>query len=321
MNQVLNELSLSASLSNIDDAKRAIIHLQEASHELYKLGFSNHVHITTDFAYREITPGYNIKRLLSLFSHGKENTIKTWLISLLTSLPYTENVCQKIGITHDEYSINNTPCKGLALAAFYGAPALSLDGDNRFIPPHIVLTHSFISDSSGEIKNECCQVGIISQKQDISHHIDIIHSLPLNNPRTGADLLQHIKERFNALIFSTTAEDQLIRLQQGSIILARLSLILQELNRALNESLKNNTPFIPIGFNYTASESNSATQGKKGEKHKFTFNINGITHQRVLCESHMRITDRLRIYFKYNPDIKKVLIGHIGDHLPGKKYG
>lgn len=83
--------------------------------------------------------------------------------------------------------------------------------------------------------------------------------------------------------------------------------------------------FCPKGFKYTPAEGDSATQGKKGQKHTFTFNATGrqggsLTVD-LLCESHMRITGGDRVYFYADTGKETVYVGHIGKHLPGKKFG
>ena len=89
------------------------------------------------------------------------------------------------------------------------------------------------------------------------------------------------------------------------------------------EAIENNTFFAPKGFRYTAAEGKTATQGKNATAHTFTFR--GVDSQgdvyAFLCESHMYITDGLRVYFHADRRRGKVYIGHIGEHLPGKHFG
>lgn len=69
----------------------------------------------------------------------------------------------------------------------------------------------------------------------------------------------------------------------------------------MREAVAHNTLFQAQGFNYTPAESATATQGKKGQQHTFSFTEHDDQGDKstfsLLCESHMRITDGDRVYF------------------------
>jgi len=70
---------------------------------------------------------------------------------------------------------------------------------------------------------------------------------------------------------------------------------------------------------YSAKESANLTDdGRKAR----TFTLNG---KRIFMEQHLKlgrghswVSDReiLRIYFKWMPEEKRIVVGHIGEHLP-----
>ncbi len=326
MDQVFNELSLSASLADEYSARPAILRLKEASDRLTTLGFSRQIRVTHDVAERQISPGRTLRRYLQSPAGGQERTLRQWLLSRFSRAPYVEQLCTEQGITElEEYHIGNERCKGLALAALWGIPALSLSGDERFMPPHTVMTHSFLTEENGELQEEHCRVGIIREETDVRCHETAIQKIlyvPLND---GIHMLAYARQQLDCLAFSATAEEQLEGILEGNPWLPRIHAILQELQRAMQEAIARNTIFNPKGFKYKPTESASATEGKKGQKHTFDFIEYDSQGNRnifsLLCQSHMSITDGDRVYFCPDRNKGKVYIGHVGEHLPTKKYG
>ena len=329
MDQVFNELSLSASLVDVYVAHSAVMDLKKASDKLCQLGFSSQIRVTEDFAIRYISPNCTIRDYLRSPASGQDKTIRQWLLSRFSRAPYVEQLCKEYNISEEleEYKVGEEPCKGLALAGLWRIPALSLSGDPRFVSPAVSVTHIYFADiESGEdLLEDSFQVGIICKECDIDIHAvsiqDILHA-PL---RDGKSLLDYAKQQLTFLAFSTKSEEQLAGLKQGNLWLPRIYAILVELNRAMQESLERKSIFVPQGFKYTPGESESATQGKKGKAHTFVFRNPGMQESSepfsLMCEAHMRISDGDRVYFCPSITQGKVYIGHIGEHLPTKAYG
>lgn len=326
MDQVFNELSLSASLPDDHAAHAALLELKKASDKLKALGFSPQIRVTEDFAVRHVTPGCTIHEYLRRPAGGIEKTLCQLLLKRFSDAPYVEQLCTDAGMTIlEEYVIDEEPCKGLALASLWDIPALSLAGDARFVPPYVTLTRNSLNEADAAVSEEECQVGLICGEEDILHHEEIIKARFYEPTNTGKELLEYAHRRLTHLLFSAVAEDQLEGMLQGHILLPRIRKILEELQRAMREAVKTRQAFSPKGFKYTPAEGDSATQGKKGQKHTFTFNATGrqggsLTVD-LLCESHMRITDGDRVYFYADSGKETVYVGHIGKHLPGKKFG
>lgn len=326
MDQVFNELSLSASLPDDHAAHAALLKLKKASDKLKALGFSPQIRVTEDFAVRHVTPGCTIRDYLKSSAAGKDKTLRQWLLTRFSSAPYVEQLCADAGMTIlEEYVIGKDLCKGLALATLWDIPALSLAGDARFVPPYVTLTRNSLNEADSAVSEEECQVGLICEEEDIPHHEENIKARFYEPTNTGKELLEYAHRRLTHLLFSAVAEDQLEGMLQGHILLPRIRIILEELQRAMQEAVETRQAFSPEGFKYTPTESSTATQGKKGQKHTFTFNATGrqggsLTVD-LLCESHMRITEGDRIYFYADTGKETVYVGHIGKHLPGKKFG
>lgn len=325
MDQVFNELSLSASLPDSHAAQAALLELKKASDKLKSLGFSPQIRVTEDFAVRHVTPGCTIHEYLRRPAGGIEKTLCQLLLKRFSDAPYVEQLCTDAGMTIlDEYVIDEEPCKGLALASLWDIPALSLAGDARFVPPYVTLTRNSLNEAASAVSEEECQVGLICGEEDIPHHEESIKARLYEPTNTGRELLEYAHRRLTHLLFSTIAEDQLRDMPQGHVLLPRIRKILEELQRAMREAVETRN-FCPKGFKYTQAESSTATQGANREKHTFSFantDAQGNTIKRsLLCESHMRITEGDRIYFYADTGKKNVYVGHIGEHLPGKKYG
>lgn len=326
MDQVFNELSLSASQPDQHAAHAALLHLKKASDKLRSLGFSPQIRVSEDFAVRYITSDCTIHDYLNRGGGGEERTLRQLLLKRFSNAPYVEQLCANSGMTiFEEYVIGKEICKGLALAALWNIPALSLDGDPCFAPPSVTLRHNSMHGADAAVSEEECQVGLICREEDISPHAASITARLREQTTTGKELLDYARRRLPCLMFSSEAEKQLMDMPHGYVLLPRIRNILEELQRAMQEAVDTRKPFSPRGFKYTPTEGDTATQGKKGEKHTFIFN----SHEkqgdslpfRLLCESHMRITDGDRIYFAADAGKKSVYVGHVGEHLPGKKFG
>lgn len=325
MDQVFNELSLSASLPDDHTAHAALLELKKASDGLKALGFSPQIRVTEDFAVRHVTPGCTIRDYLKSSAAGKDKTLRQWLLTRFSSAPYVEQLCADAGMTIlEECVIGKDVCKGLALASLWDVPALSLAGDARFIPPYVTLTRNSLNEADAAVSEEECQVGLICREGDIPHHEESIKARFHEPTNTGKELLDYAYRRLTHLLFSAVAEDQLEGMLQGHILLPRIRKILEELQRAMREAVETRN-FCPKGFKYTPAEGDTATQGKKGQEHTFSFadtDAQGNTVTRsLLCESHMRITEGDRVYFYADTGKETVYVGHIGKHLPGKKFG
>lgn len=326
MDQVFNELSLSASLPDSYAARDALLNLKKASEQLTVLGLSRQIRVTEDFAVRLIMPDCTVRDYLKSPASGQDKTLRQWLLSRFSSAPYVEQLCTDLGMTSlEEYSIDEQICKGLALAALWSMPALSLAGDAHFVSPFVTLTYSWLAEASTDIQEEKCRVGIICQEADIQFHEAAIQTLLRGSVNTGEELLNDAQQRLTSLNFSSTAIEQLMAMQRGDPLLPRIRRILEELHYAMLEAVTVKSRFAPKSFKYTPAEGENATQGKKGEKHTFTFveqNAQGPpTKISLLCEAHMRITGSKRIYFYADRSKTTVYIGHIGEHLPGKNVG
>lgn len=326
MDQVFNELSLSASLADSYTAHNALLNLKKASDKLIGLGFSPNIRVTEDFNTRCITPNCTIHDYLRRPVGGQERTLQQLLLRRFTGAPYVEYLCTESEMTIlEDYVMEEEICKGLALAFLWNIPALSLEGDARFVPPFATLTHSSLEKDGEEISKEECQVGIISREDDIVHHEEAIKTVLYEPITTGEELLNYARRWLPRLVFSQVAKEQLMKMQKGYLLLPRIRAILDELQRAIQEAIEEQKPFSPHGFKYTPAESDTATQGKKGQKHTFNFEELDKQGRQVtvskLCEAHMYITDGDRVYFICDLNKEVVYVGHIGAHLPGKKYG
>lgn len=325
MDQVFNELSLSTSLPDNHAAHAALLELKKASDKLKALGFSPQIRVTEDFAVRHVTPGCTIRDYLKSPAAGKDKTLRQWLLMRFSSAPYVEQLCIDAGMTIlEEYVIDEEPCKGLALAFLWDIPALSLAGDTRFVPPHVTLTRNSLNEADSAVFEEECQVGLICGEEDIPHHQKNLEARFYEPTNTGKELLDYARRRLTHLLFSAVAKGQLRDMPQGYLLLPRIRKILEELQRAMQEAVVTRN-FCPKGFKYAPAEGDTATQGKKGQKHTFSFveadkQGNDVEHS-LLCESHMRITSGDRVYFSADTGKETVYVGHIGEHLPGKKFG
>jgi len=320
MDQVFNEISLSSSLDDKHSALTALRDLGKTTIRLEKLGLTRQIRVTSDFETRYLAPDYTIGNYLHSPLGGQDRTVQSLLRSRFSRAPYVEKLCEELGVTVlDDYCIAGESCKGLALASLWEIPALSLKGDIRFSPPSVTITHDFIksdNDNLATIQSETYDVGIVCEENDINFHIDCIVDALQSPLCDGAGILINAPDLLPFLRFSSIAKNQLQNINNRNILFPRIRSILIELNRAMKDVKENHQRFSPQGFKFTPTESESAVTGKNGEKHTFVFDRNLF----VLCDSHMRITGGDRIYFRGEANEGVVYVGHIGRHLPTKKY-
>jgi len=321
MDQVFNEVSLSASLVDNHSALSALHDLGKASINLEKLGFTRQIRVTEDFETRCLAPHYTVGNYLHASLGGVDRTVQSFLKSRFSRAPYVEQLCEDMGVTElDDYHFETEPCKGLALAVLWGVPALSLGGDRRFVPPSVTIVHDTIQyseDNNSFVQSDNCHAGIVCEEADVKFHQKNIFNVLRSPLCDGTGILENAQKLLPCLVFSTVAQDQLAVLNKGNILFPRIRLILIELNRAMEEVKEKHVQFKPQGFKFTPTESESATSGKNGEMHTFTF----MDKKQFLCDSHMRITGGDRVYFHIDSGEGLVYVGHIGKHLPTKKFG
>lgn len=326
MDQIFNELSLSASLPDNYAAYDALLDLKKASDRLHELGLSPNIRVTEDFHTRKITPKHTIHEYLRHRSRGPQKTLQSLLLKRFSGAPYVEQLCQDARMSLlEEYTLGEETCKGLALASHQGIPALSISGDERFRPPFVTLSHSRLKAESNEICAEECPVGIICTENDVQHHKEAIKSALTGPISTGTELLNYARCWLPRLRFSLVAQDQLRNMARNDPRLSRVRSIFEELQSAMQEAVDSQKPFSPKGFRYTPAESDTATQGKNRVKHTFRFveadAAGNPTPIRLLCEAHMWINEGERVYFFSDSPNGTVYVGHVGEHLPGKKFG
>lgn len=320
MDQVCNELSIDAHLQDKYAALQALLSLGKASVALEEYGFSRQIRVSEDFETRSLAAGYTIAQWLNDRLGGQDRTVQSLLRMRVSRAPYVEQLCQEQGVTElDDYHIDGIPCKGLALAALWNIPALSLSGHPLFSDFHVTISHDFIDsdDDAEKPQSEAHTIGLVRCEEDLAVHAERLTQRMQAPLQDGADILEHAPALLPYLDFSKTAEKQLEEFGANDLFFSRVRDILIVLNKAMaNVALEQSTLFAVQGYRYTPSEGEIATSGKKGERHTFTFSDGTLR----LCEAHIRLSHGSRIYFCPDESSRKVHVGHIGKHLPTKKF-
>ena len=318
MDQIYNELSAGSQFKDKYAAQYALYCLGKASVALEKFGFTPQIRVTENFGALSLAKDYTIAQWLNDKLGGKDRTVQSLFRVRVSRAPYVEQLCRDQGITElDDYHIHGTPCKGLALAALWDIPALSLAEHSLFPDSRVAICHDFIDDDTADPQSETLTIDLVRYEEDIAVHAASLTRRMQAPLQDGAGILGHAPVLLPYLDFSKTAEKQLESFGPNDIYFSRIRDILIVINTAMaNVDQQKSTFFSVQGYRYTPTEGESATSGKKGERHTFTFS-DGTSR---LCEAHIRFSHGHRIYFCPDESSHKVHIGHIGEHLPTKNF-
>lgn len=312
MDQIFNELSVSACYPDKYAAQAGMEVAVDVSLCLAKLGMSKTIRTTSDFKMRYLASGYTIDQWSRDKNINKEKRLH--FLAYATKSPYIEYFYEEKeqGDELFEYRYGKDIALGLGLAYLWGISSISLGGDDRFIDGKVAISEYRVIGA--EESNNNILVFTFSKTEQVELCKDSIQQCLCCNINNGRDLIKNAKEMLPYLSFSQKAIDQVRGFWGSEQFFHEALHHLFILNRTMREWTEGTfTPNLDF-----STESPSTMKNRAYTRQRFFMCDDQIERQFRL---HTKIKSaNKRIYFFPIPEKKVVHIGYIGDHLPTTKF-
>jgi hypothetical protein len=312
MDQIFNEISLSACHPNRHSARGAMERMVEVSKKLCDYGFSKTVRTTQDFRQRLLAPDYSINDWVRDKDVDLEK--RRLFLTFATASPYIEKFYDQLEDDREliEYRLCDELALGLGLAHLWDIPVVSLSGDVRFGDGDVFLER-FITTADNE-SSENVKVKSIASGSYLERSGGEIRNSLLRKILSGKDIVSLAEELFPHLCFTTSAQKQIVDLKGSEQFFPEVVRHLSALDRCAQA-------YSGGAFEPDLDWSTESTATMKVKKYA--------AMRKFLCSDSVVRTFKLhskilsankRIHFY--PEMKKrlVFIGYVGDHLPTVKY-
>ena len=312
MDQIFNELSVSACYPDRYAAQEGMDLAIDVSIAMSKLGMSKNIRTTSDFTLRFLANDYSVAEWARDRNGNKEKKIH--FLTYATKSPYIESFYDGQGQGDElfEFLFGQDLALGLGLAYLWNTSSISLSGDLRFFQESVTLSECKLT--AEEVTHKDVSVFTFSKILQVESHKDVILASLQGSIFNGQALIENSQDMLPYLSFGPTAIDQIKELRGSEQFFYEVISHLFILNKNMREWTTG--PFSPELDFSTESES---TMNNTGYARKRLFLcMDGIERQYRL---HSKIKSaNKRIYFFPIPEQKVVHIGHVGEHLPTTKY-
>ena len=253
-------------------------------------------------------------------NNKEQKAQRDYLQSLLTRTPYWDEqpqpgASQPSDIDEMEFIHNNQTCAmcGLGFTYLRNALAISLPSDSHWQVDKILLTVISLSTRSNAIPEEVVEIIHASLSEHIITHENWIRNRLRSDIKDGADLWDRRASLFPLLTFCANVERQIQTLSPTMLwpVAGRLFDLQTHCERWTSGG------FGTDGLPGNPSTESPATLQQFGQERTFRC-PDGETR---CFDWHVRLTPNAwRLHFFPCPEIKQVIIGYIGPHLPTAKY-
>jgi len=312
VDQIFNELSVSACYPNAFAAQAGMDVAIDVSLSLAALGMSKIIRTTSDFTTRFLSNGYTVAEWALEKNGNKEK--KIYFLTYATKSPYIENFFEERDQDEEliEFLYGQEIALGLGLAYLWGGFSISLHGDLRFIEEKINLSEYKVTGIE-ENTNDVSVLTFSNTKQ-VRLHKDIIQQCIFSTINSGSDLIKNSKEILPFLSLGQKAIDQIECFRGSEQFFPEVLHHLYTLNNGMRE-LKGGA-FNP-NIDYSTESGSTMRNREYAQKRSFRCNDNVVRQFRL----HSKIKSaNKRIYFFPIPEQRVVHIGYVGDHLPTTKF-
>lgn len=312
MDQIFNELSVSACYPNKYAAQVGMDSAIDVSLSLSKHGMSNNIRTTSDFKERLLANEYSVADWSRDKTGNKDK--RRHFLTYATKSPYIENYYDEKEQNEKlfEFRFEQRIALGLGLAYLWNTSSISLDGDSRFINGHVVLSEYRVIENEESIND--ISVFTFSKTEQVEAHKDSIKDSLYSIINCGSDIIRNAKEMLPFLSFCPKAIDQIKGLRGSEQFFPEVLNHLFILNDSMREW---------SGGSYTLSldfsTESPSTMSNKEYAQKRTFVCNDNIERQFRFHSKIKSANK-RIYFFPQVENKLVHIGYVGDHLPTTKF-
>jgi hypothetical protein len=319
--QLINELSFEEQEDRYRFLEK-IKTLLEVIDEMHSIGFNYQLAFVGSLKQRICVSGITFEKwLFSRDGSEEELEIKKRLKSLFTKGALIEDILSLDCGKEVSFRGRELGLSGLLASYYFALPSISMQSQSFQNQYKISLTISELN-ADGEIETHNEDVYSVNHTNQISQIVDDNMNKMLTEIGNGKDLLLHANEMLSLLDFSTTAKEQLEKLNSSSYINNGFSWIcftLLKLNHIMHLTLQDDDMNFLNHIAHSISISNESRQTKERYRGTRTFAWDdGIQRD---CWLHVKNKgNNIRIHLLPDPLEKKLYVGYIGEHLPTVKF-
>lgn len=308
LDPVFNDLSCKPVAADKYEASRRMVEFVRVLNEFPYCGLGRSLRTTGDFYGLKLTGEYSISDWM--YDPGSPQVERELLTTLATKTPVLvgldATICE--AVQSSEASCTHGSSEALLICHLINLPLISL-GHDSWGNSHIGCSISEIDDE-GEVQATSQRLVNFSKPAHFRTHATWVEQRKKTNLYSLKDAWKAREQLFPHLCFAPEVEKQLDKIPRGTDLSAQLLDRLFDLERvaSLGQTFSN------IVFRTTCSASSNTAL----EKYKSAYSFKDDSGKVHLCGWHLKMQDGNRIYFA---DLGgRYLIGHIGEHLPTKKF-
>jgi hypothetical protein len=308
LDPVFNDLSCKPLAADKYEASKRMEEFAGILNEFPSKGMGRSLRTPGDFYGLEIAPSYTVSDWM--YDAESPQVERELFLVLATKSPVLAgldpSICDKAGSS--EAICSHGVSEAMLVCYLINFPLISL-GHDLWESSSIDCEISEMDDEGEISKTDHCLVNF-SASEHFESHSTWIESRKAKNLHSPKDIWQKKELLFPHLCFAESVEAQLDKIPGGSDLSAQVIDRLFDLERVASLG----KPFDNSAFRTTCSASSGVTLDKFGASYTFKDD-SGTAH---VCGWHLKMQHGNRIYFAHLGD--RYLIGHIGEHLPTKKF-
>lgn len=209
MEIAVNELSACGAYNSPQEARAGMRRFIDVSRAVFRLGAERTLRTTSDFMGRELARDYPVARWLNDGVVDREERLFFKVIA--TKPPFLDDLmaqAEERQGTVLEFEFDEIRALGLGMAYLWDAPAVSLDGDERFRRDMVAVSSRSFGNTEVLLEEEvevCC----LSRLPQVESRKGWIASRIQREVKTGEDLYRRREVLLPNLLFSDDAPRQL----------------------------------------------------------------------------------------------------------------
>jgi hypothetical protein len=318
MNPILDETSLVPCALSAPGTR--IVALSSVLARLDKLGVQRVLRSVTDAADRDIFEGRGLRNWC--FDPGTNRDAGLLLAARLSRHPYIDGNDGLFSVAEGarvlETRAGNNVVLGLGLAALEGGVVAALASAAS---PAGRTVDVEIQDASGiELLISSVPVFSYVQGQEVDINAASIREQIDNELCDGSTLIQRFAEVYPFLRLGPNALDALRSLTGTEPVYRQILRHLNTLNTAVI-AWRDGTNYLPEGIMFSVESGQTLSHGKYGPMRDFPP-PEGFAQEKWSLHTKLTGGTGARMYFRpvWTADLKVVLIGYVGSHLPCVRY-
>ena len=311
MNIAVNELSACGACGTPRDARTGMRNLIDVSRAIFRLGAESTLRTTSDFMERELAWGYRVAQWLNDPAVDREERLffkaKASKAPFLDDLMVQAEEEQGVAI---EFFLGETRALGLGMSYLWDAPAVSLDGDERFQGDTVTVLFTSLGDT-GVLTEEKVEVCCLSCLPQVESRRGWIVSRIQREVRTGEDLYRRREALLPNLLFCDDAPGQLRDLSGREPYFQQVCRHLLVLNEYVG-GWQGGT-FSMAGITWSDESNETLNHLEYGRRRRFTCPDGS---EQTFSLHTKPSGGNVRIHFLPVQEKRQAYVAYIGPHLP-----